>query len=191
MNAMPELPTRSICFKSCSEEDTIELGRRIGRLLEPGDCVYLYGDMGTGKTRIAKGMINAATQTPVDEINSPTFVIINRYEGNRVIYHADLYRLENGDFEDIGIEMVDESQGILIVEWAEKMPGTMRQDALSIYLSHTNEENLRIVRLEWQTNSVWSAKLPEKLVPTDSYEYPDCEVFQQAHLFEGEAIWRS
>lgn len=186
---MPDLATKTMYVKSCSESETIELGIKIGTLLEPGDCVYLYGDMGTGKTRIAKGLIHAATNTPVDEINSPTFTIINRYEGDLVVYHADFYRIEQDDIEDIGIEMVEESRGILVAEWAEKVT-KLAEDVLRIYLNHTDEEDVRMILVEWAINSSWSTRLRGQLPQANHGEPIGCKPDNHPYLCNGESICR-
>ncbi|MGB9617287.1 MAG: tRNA (adenosine(37)-N6)-threonylcarbamoyltransferase complex ATPase subunit type 1 TsaE [Desulfomonilaceae bacterium] len=187
---MPALKTKTSSITSCSESETIELGRKIGRLLAPGDVVYLFGDMGTGKTRLAKGLINAATNTPLDDINSPTFTLINRYQGDVAVYHADLYRLERGELEDIGMEMVEESQGALVVEWAEKIP-KLDENALRIYLRHANEENVRIIVLEWAQESSWSSRLWDRRTSDDEEEAVRRDPRKQPYMCEGESLCRS
>jgi tRNA threonylcarbamoyladenosine biosynthesis protein TsaE len=189
---MPGLETKKSCITSRSESETIELGRQIGRLLAPGDVVYLFGDMGTGKTRIAKGLINAATNTPLDDINSPTFTLINRYQGDLAVYHADLYRVEQGELVDIGIEMVEESQGALVVEWAEKVP-KLDENALRIHLSHTDDENVRIIVLECPQEGSWSSRLWTRRMSDDEEEALGRNPYkhEQPYACDGESLCRS
>jgi len=182
--------TISTYITSCSESETIELGRKIGSFLVPGDRIYLCGDLGTGKTRIAKGLINAATNTPLDEINSPTFTLMNRYQGDPVVYHADLYRIENDDLEEVGIEMVEESQGVLVVEWAEKI-ALPSEDCLRIDLEHTDDENVRIITLEWNVTSSWSSRLCGRLPSGNQDSASGCKSRTQNYLCYGESLCRS
>ena len=93
-----------ICEKAFlfdSEEMTIKLGESIGRVLREADVVFLIGELGAGKTRMAKGIVSSATQTDPDEVVSPTFTLVNTYEGHLTISHADLYRIEAGNFVDV------------------------------------------------------------------------------------------
>ena len=102
------------------EEDTISLGRKLGQLLKPGDVVCLYGDLGTGKTTLIKG-IAGAINIPEEEITSASFLIIAEHYGKYPLYHIDLYRLEKTeDIFDTGIEEYLESDGIAVIEWAER-----------------------------------------------------------------------
>ena len=83
----------TVHIKTLSEQDTIDAGRAIGKVLRPGDMITLLGDLGCGKTRLAKGIISEALGIEVDEVISPSFTLVNRYEGSLTIDHADLYRV--------------------------------------------------------------------------------------------------
>ena len=87
-----------------SEEETIRLGEAIGRLLTSGDTILLVGELGSGKTRLAKGIVSAATGVLYDEVVSPTFTLINRFEGTFPVHHADLYRLHTDQIDGIGLD---------------------------------------------------------------------------------------
>ena len=99
---------------------TQDLGFSLGQRLEPGDIIFLSGQLGSGKTQFTKGIARGlmAEQEP----RSPTFVLLAMYRGRLDIYHADLYRLDGGYAEvfDIGLDEVMHSNGVTIVEWAEK-----------------------------------------------------------------------
>lgn len=102
-----------------SHEDTLNLGKKIGAVLEPGDILLLEGDLGAGKTTFTQGL---AEGLGVDEfVNSPTFVIINEYfSGNLPLYHMDLYRLEDeSQLYDLGVEEYFFGNGVSVVEWPE------------------------------------------------------------------------
>lgn len=102
-----------------SHEDTLNLGKKIGDVLKPGDILLLEGDLGAGKTTFAQGL---AEGLGVDEfVNSPTFVIINEYfSGHLPLYHMDLYRLEDeAQLYDLGVEEYFFGNGVSVVEWPE------------------------------------------------------------------------
>jgi tRNA threonylcarbamoyladenosine biosynthesis protein TsaE len=146
--------THCITRKTCSEEETIELGKWIGGMLQSGDHIYLHGEIGTGKTRIAKGIIAQYTGIHPDDVISPTFTLLNRYGESNVAFHADFYRLDQPDIEDVGLEMAYEYGSVLVVEWPEKM--TECQDAsLTVSLSYDEGENERVIVFEWETRSKW------------------------------------
>ena len=102
-----------------SHEDTLNLGKKIGDVLKPGDILLLEGDLGAGKTTFTQGL---AEGLGVDEfVNSPTFVIINEYfSGHLPLYHMDLYRLEDeAQLSDLGVEEYFFGNGVSVVEWPE------------------------------------------------------------------------
>ncbi|MGB9807218.1 MAG: tRNA (adenosine(37)-N6)-threonylcarbamoyltransferase complex ATPase subunit type 1 TsaE [Thermosulfidibacteraceae bacterium] len=101
-----------------SEEETIELGRKLGKELKRGDLVLLGGELGAGKTRIVKGI---ASSLEVDEVvTSPTFTLVNEYPCKAgILFHVDLYRLDSFPKDDIDIDdLLD--RGIVVVEWWER-----------------------------------------------------------------------
>ena len=92
---------------SSSADDTQSLGEQIGRLLSAGDIVCLYGELGTGKTVLVKGLAKGLGVSAQDAVRSPSFVLIHRYHGRVPVYHADLYRLNGpADSADIGLREV-------------------------------------------------------------------------------------
>ena len=102
-----------------SHEDTLNLGKKIGDVLKPGDILLLEGDLGAGKTTFTQGL---AEGLGVDAfVNSPTFVIINEYfSGHLPLYHMDLYRLEDeAQLYDLGVEEYFFGNGVSVVEWPE------------------------------------------------------------------------
>lgn len=115
---------------------TIELGKKIGELLNPGDVVLLTGDLSAGKTTITKGIGQALGITRV--INSPTFTIVKSYNGKCPLYHLDLYRLDglNNDFD---LEEYIESDGICVIEWPYQVSEILPDEYLIICLNRINE----------------------------------------------------
>lgn len=104
-----------------SEEETHALAREIARTLSPGDVLLLSGELGAGKTAFVRGLAAGLGIDP-DEVSSPTFTLIHEYRGGRLaLYHADLYRLERAAAEDIGLEETGAADGVLAIEWPERL----------------------------------------------------------------------
>jgi tRNA threonylcarbamoyladenosine biosynthesis protein TsaE len=141
-----------------SEEETFLLGQTIGRLLKPLDVVLLIGELGSGKTRLAKGMISAATGVDPRDVVSPTFTLINRYDGTFPVFHADLYRLGEQGLEDLDLSDHLETGGALLVEWAEKVLG-LEPDPLTIHIEYGEDETLRRILLEWRQDGSWEDRM--------------------------------
>lgn len=119
----------NIQFITHSPNDTLSLGEKIGRHLEAGDIVFLFGDLGSGKTTLTQGIARGLGVAKEEYVRSPTFTLVNQYKGKAPIFHIDLYRITSShELEDLGLEEVFSSrEGISIVEWAEKL--FTRQDA--------------------------------------------------------------
>jgi tRNA threonylcarbamoyladenosine biosynthesis protein TsaE len=103
------------------EAETQALGVELARDLMAGDVVLLHGDLGMGKTVLARGL---ATGLGVDaeEVHSPTFALIHPYRGRLPVYHIDLYRIEkDADLDELGLEEILGGDGVAIVEWAERL----------------------------------------------------------------------
>lgn len=127
-----------------STEQTEDLGRIVGALLEPGDLVCLYGDLGVGKTHFSYG-IAQGLEVREQYITSPTFAFVNEYRGRIPFYHIDLYRLQDpSELEGIGFEAYLDSDGATVIEWAERAEDELPAEALSVYLSHVSETGREI-----------------------------------------------
>ena len=109
-------------FRTHSPEETQAIGEQFGQTLKPGDVIALIGDLGAGKTCLTQG-IARGVGIPTDQVvNSPSYTLINEYEGEIPIYHIDLYRLQHHDeIIELGLEEYLEGDGICIIEWAERM----------------------------------------------------------------------
>lgn len=132
---MPIIAEGSLDFLSHSPEQTLRIGVRLGELIQPGDLVCMAGDLGTGKTTIARGI--ARGWGSLDLVTSPTFVLINEYRRADAarLFHFDAFRLSGSDEAvDIGLlEMLEDSASIL-VEWPERVAEIIPEDHLWISL---------------------------------------------------------
>jgi tRNA threonylcarbamoyladenosine biosynthesis protein TsaE len=120
-------------FQTQTEEETIALGEKLAAELRPRQVVLLIGNLGAGKTTLAKGIVKGLGAAPPEDVSSPTFTLIHEYgEGPRV-YHVDLYRLdEAGQVATLGLEEIFEKQAVVLIEWGERFPDLMPEDRLEI-----------------------------------------------------------
>jgi tRNA threonylcarbamoyladenosine biosynthesis protein TsaE len=109
-------------YRTASEAETVALGERLARELPPRGVVLLIGNLGAGKTTLAKGIVNGLGAAAPDEVSSPTFTLIHEYGKGRV-YHVDLYRLdEPREVATLGLEEIFDRDGLVLIEWGERFP---------------------------------------------------------------------
>jgi tRNA threonylcarbamoyladenosine biosynthesis protein TsaE len=100
----------------------VALGERLARALPPHGVVLLTGNLGAGKTMLAKGIVSGLGAAPAEEVSSPTFTLIHEY-GNGRVYHVDLYRLEEPrELATLGLEELFERDAVVLIEWGERFP---------------------------------------------------------------------
>lgn len=117
----------------------MQLGKEFAKTLIPGAVVFLYGDLGAGKTTFVKGMAEALDVTR-DEVSSPTFQYLNIYKGRTPLYHFDLYRLtDEASFLEMGFHEFLESDGISCIEWAERLESLKTPKNIHVTISHEHE----------------------------------------------------
>ena len=146
---MAEKSTSTRTFICTSEEETRELGRKIGRTLCSGALVSLTGPLGAGKTVIAKGIAEALHIT--EAIVSPTFTLVQEYEGDMELHHLDLYRISGAeDFEGIGGEELLWEKGVTLIEWSEKIAELLPAHTIyvSISIAETQERHIEVRGLD-------------------------------------------
>ncbi len=108
-------------FKLESEQHTHELAAKFAKMLHPGDIISLNGPLGAGKTTFVRGLVRSLGY--LGRVRSPTFTLINQYPTTPPIYHADLYRIFDPDeILALGLDEIREQNGILFVEWADRIP---------------------------------------------------------------------
>ncbi len=129
---------------TASPEQTEQIGEMLGARLGPGDTVCLYGDLGAGKTSFSYG-IAMGLEVEEQYITSPTFTFVNEYKGRVPFYHIDLYRLKNSsELEGIGFDEYIDSDGVTVIEWAERAEDALPTECLSVYLSYVSENSREI-----------------------------------------------
>src|SRR5688572_9271715 len=125
-----------------SEQETFALGRRVGAALQPGTFVLLHGDLGAGKTAFVRGLAAGLGADPED-VSSPTFVLIQHYNGRTPLVHVDLYRLESGAaVDDLGLEELA-SGAVVAIEWADRLPRRL-EDGITVTIDDLGDDNRRI-----------------------------------------------
>lgn len=127
-----------------SEQETIRLGERVGRLLPSGSVVALVGDLAGGKTTFTKGIGKALNVNKI--INSPTFTILKIYNGDKTLYHIDAYRLENNEY-DLGLHEF-EDDGITVIEWPEYYEKYLPDEYLEVSFKYV-DDNTREIELSF------------------------------------------
>jgi len=131
MNNNNSTSTNRFVYISQSPEETKNLGKKLGKLLQEGDLLALNGDLGAGKTCLIQGI--AVGLNSRDHVSSPSFSIIKEYSGDKPIYHFDLYRLtQPEELETLGYEEYFYGNGVTLIEWAEKIKHYLPESRLLI-----------------------------------------------------------
>lgn len=132
-----------------SSEETIAQGREIGARLTPPVLILLSGDLGAGKTTLTKGIAAGLGAAREDDVTSPTFTLVHKYEGSTRVYHVDLYRIEDlHDFETLGLEDIFSEQAVVIVEWPDRLKLRTDWPIVRIQLEHVAEDTRKILITE-------------------------------------------
>lgn len=135
-------------FVTNSERETEELGARLGSRLEPGAVVAFTGDLGAGKTAFTRGLARGLGIS--ERVTSPTFTIVNEYEGGRLpLFHFDMYRLGSSDeLFDIGWEDYLARGGVCAVEWSENVADALEEGTISVEIRRGASEGQRVITVE-------------------------------------------
>ena len=130
---------------TASDQDTVALGRRLGENLGAGDVVALVGALGSGKTWFAKGIGLGLGVGPQVIITSPSFTLVNEYQGRLTLYHIDLYRLETlSEALSAGLEEYLHTDGVAVMEWADRWPEMLPEKTVRVELRIIDEHCRRI-----------------------------------------------
>ena len=133
-----------------SEDETVAVGRDLAATLSAGDVLLLSGDLGAGKTAFVRGLAEGLGVARED-VSSPTFTVIQEYRGGRLpLFHVDLYRIEDPrEFDELGLDEIAE-EGVLAIEWAEKLAARLKPSRYTSVRIHHREGDLRAIEI---TNS--------------------------------------
>ncbi|HTS82701.1 MAG TPA: tRNA (adenosine(37)-N6)-threonylcarbamoyltransferase complex ATPase subunit type 1 TsaE, partial [Myxococcaceae bacterium] len=132
-------------FLSASPAETQALGEALGRVLQDGDFVGLVGELGAGKTELARGIARGIGIRDED-VTSPTFAIVHQHPGRIPLTHADLYRLTGAaDLDGTGFHELRDGPGATLVEWVDRVPGAAPPDGLRVVLEEPSEQSRELV----------------------------------------------
>lgn len=149
-NAAPPTEGRTHEFTTRSGADTIDVGRKLVRLLTPPQLLVLRGDLGTGKTTLVKGIAQALDAAEPDEVTSPTFTLLHEYDGALdgkpvKLFHLDVYRLEGErQLETLGLDELLTPDALVLVEWGEKFKSIRKKATGEIVISSTGGDARKI-----------------------------------------------
>ena len=136
-----------------TSDETQKLGKKIGKWIEHPLVIGLSGDLGSGKTVFVQGLAEGLEVPDQYYITSPTFTLINEYPGRFPLFHIDLYRLDGiSDLEDIGLDELLYDQGVIAIEWAEKMSHDLPAEHLAMTFEITDDDHRRISLIAYGHN---------------------------------------
>lgn len=123
-----------------SEKETLQLGKKIARCVDAPCVIALHGDLGSGKTTLTKGIVAGLFPRTKITVKSPSFALVNQYQGSYPVYHIDCYRLDGAaDCAEIGIDEFLYGHGIAIIEWPEKIASLLPAETMHIHITAPEE----------------------------------------------------
>ena len=136
---------QSVTRLTSSDQDTINLGRELGRVLQEGDVIALEGELGSGKTWFTKGIALGLEVSRNTIITSPSFSLVNEYEGRHTLFHMDVYRLESvSDFFSVGLDEYFYRDGVVVMEWADCWPELLPIQRVVVKISIIDRQSRKI-----------------------------------------------
>ena len=137
-------------FTTHSAEETLVLGRSLAAVLAPPKLVVLRGELGAGKTTLAKGIAEGFQAASAENVTSPTFTLVHEYRGPEVsVYHIDLYRVDTQrELETLGLDDLRDDKSVLLIEWGDKFPRFEQERDVEITLTRVaeNDRQIRVIR---------------------------------------------
>ena len=151
---------KTVQIESSSPQETIQLGTLIGMCARAGDVVLFSGELGAGKTTMSQGIASGLEFTGT--VTSPTFTLIQEYDGRIPVYHIDAYRLETEEeVADLGLEELFEGDGLTLVEWSERLGGLIPRDYVTVDLISTGDGS-RLITLGYE--GVYGARFFSRVI---------------------------
>ncbi len=136
---------KSFSILSRSATQTQSWGRKLGRLLVGGEIIGLTGELGSGKTCFVRGLAEGVNVVKGAWVRSPTFTLINEYDGRMPLFHVDLYRLSSAtELEELNLRECFFSDGVSVIEWFERLPNGEVEEYLRIHFDHEDGNNRRL-----------------------------------------------
>lgn len=155
---------RTIEIGSRSVEETDAIGRALGRVLQSGDVVALVGPLGSGKTHLVKGVAAGLGVRDTGMVNSPTFTLVNEYDGRLHVCHLDAYRLSDADaLLALGVDEMIDGPNVVLIEWADRVRAAIAPQALWVELAVTGQTRRRITLRDVTRPSGWASRLSTEL----------------------------
>ncbi len=128
-------------YRARSAAETSGVGAKVAAMLQAPAVVMLIGDLGSGKTTLAKGIVQALGVAPPEEVLSPTFSLVHQYEGTPKVYHLDLYRLDTlPELETLGLEDIWEERAIVLIEWGERFSSELPGERIEVRLDYDGDD---------------------------------------------------
>lgn len=142
----PEVVKTLAQVETHSPEETIAFGRNLAREVQPPCLVLLEGELGSGKTTLVKGLVAGLDAAKEEEVTSPSFTLVHEYGLGGRVYHADLYRIEDGrELGTLGLDELESGEATIFVEWGEKLGHNVPTPCIRIRLEHLGSEDRRII----------------------------------------------
>lgn len=142
---------KSRIYHTESEDETVALGEKLAVELRPKAVVLLIGQLGAGKTTLAKGIVKGLGGAAPDDVSSPTFTLIHEYSPS--VYHIDLYRLDTAaQVATLGLDEIFDRPAVVLIEWGERFPELMPEERAEIRLRATGECS-REIAVQWNQSS--------------------------------------
>ena len=138
--------THSFLMSSRCVEETRHIGRIIGEMAEAGTLIALRGNLGCGKTALVQGLARGLEVPEKVYVTSPSYTLVNEYPGRLPLFHLDLYRLTDLDFDDIGLyDILDTHSAVVVIEWAERLAPDSLFEGLTLQMEITGDNTRNII----------------------------------------------
>ena len=157
----------NIRIESATHADTVHFGRLLAAMLKPGMVIALIGDLGSGKTWFTKGVALGLGVDPNMVVTSPSFALVNEYEGRHLLYHMDFYRLEElTDVTGAGLDEYMCENGVAVIEWGDRWPEILPEQSIKVNISIIDEQRREVILSGPHPHAVEILELIEQEVST-------------------------